>query len=280
MDSIQEDGRRLPRGETDLILNTSQGGMVPTLQLLPAGSPSDLHHGEVSACCYAANGQYVLSGGWDGHLRMWDARTFTPVTAFRVGHKPVSACAIAPRWDQWLAGNLDGLLSRWDPETHRQVSTFLAHPRPISAIVFRDDGPMMATASWDSTLILWTGREREGYTLRGHTDIVAGCRFTPDGQVLLSWSYDGQGLLWDVTRGSLWKTLKGHDDRVLSAAVSPDGSMAVSGARDGSLKVWDVKAEAAVGSLILGKEIRSCFFLPHGGSIGTVEANGRVRLYR
>jgi WD40 repeat protein len=252
---------------------------MPTLQRAPGEPPPDGHKGEVSACCFTPDGRSVLSGGWDGHLRLWDTGARAPVTALRVGAKPVSACAVSPDGTQWLAGNLDGLLSRWDPLTQKLHSTFLAHPRPLAAIVFGPDGHL-ATASWDASLVLWgASYEREGRTLRGHTDIVAGCQFTPDGKGLLSWSHDGTARLWDVARGALQKTFAGHADRIHCGAVSPDGAWAGSASRDGQVRLWDLQSGREAASLILDGDVRGCHFLPHGGVLATVEADGHVRLH-
>ena len=253
---------------------------MPTLQLAPAAAHSSSHSGDVSSCCYSTDGAVVLSGGWDGHLRLWDARTGDSVAAIRVSPKPVSACAVSPGGEQWLAGNLDGLLSRWDSVSQRSISNFLAHARPISAIDYSADGRLLVTSSWDCTLILWAdAREREGRPLRGHTDIVAGCRFAPDGHSVLSWSHDGTVRLWDVAFGMPPKTMRGHADRVTAAAISPDGARVVSASRDRILKLWDLKTEAEPESLALPGEVRRCFFTIHGQSVGTVETSGRVRLY-
>ncbi len=252
---------------------------MPALQLVPLETSVEAHAGEVSSACYSPDGRHVLSGGWDGQLRLWDTEKTSPVSALRVGPKPVTACAISTDGTEWLAGNLDGMLSRWDPIMQKSVSTFLAHPRPISTIVFSPTG-QMATASWDCSLILWgNSSERDGRALRGHDDIVAGCQFTLDGKSLLSWSYDTTLRLWDLSRTSSSKLLAGHSDRVLAAAISPDGAWAASGARDGHVKLWDLPNQSEVGGLILDGEVRGCFFLPGAETLATVEANGRVRLH-
>jgi WD40 repeat protein len=252
---------------------------VPTLQLVSFEDPADSHKGEISACCFAADGQHVLSGGWDGYLRLWNVTSGATVTSLRTGPKPLSACAISPDGAHWLAGNLDGMLSRWDAMTQKLGSTFLAHPRPISSIGFGPDGHMV-TSSWDTTLILWeAATSRDGRSLRGHDDIVAGCEFSPNGKMLLSCSYDTTLRLWDVERARSTKTLAGHADRVLCTAISPNGNWAASGARDGHVKLWDLASEAEMGGLILDGEVRNCFFLPGGEMLATVEASGRIRLH-
>jgi len=253
---------------------------VATLRLLTASQNASSHKGEIAACTFSPDSRHALSGGWDGHLRLWDADSGLAISALKVGAKPVSACAISPEGDQWLAGSLDGILSRWEPASQRQISTFLAHTRPLSAIVFASDGKTVVTASWDCHLIMWSRtNERDGRTLTGHKDIVAGCRFTPNGRTLMSWSHDGTVRLWEVVRGRLSQTFSGHTDRVISAAISPDGSWAISGSRDGVLKLWDLDAECEAGSLHVDREIKSCFFLLHGETFATIQADGCLRLY-
>jgi WD40 repeat protein len=238
------------------------------------------HEGEVSSCAFGPESMFVLSGGWDGYLRLWEATTGAHVTGFQVSTKPVSSCAISRDGKQWLSGTLEGMLARWDALTHEQISNFLAHTRPLSAIVFAADGRLLATASWDRSIILWNAtREREGRTLNGHTDIVAGCRFTPDGRMLVSWSHDGTLRTWDISRARPLSTLAGHSDRILSGDVSPDSRWAASGARDGMVKLWDLVTGKETASAAQFEEIRSCLFLLDGKHLITVDAPGTLRMY-
>jgi WD40 repeat protein len=223
---------------------------------------------------------FVLSGGWDGYLRLWETTTGAHVTALQVSAKPVSTCAISLDGKQWLSGTLEGMLARWDALTHEQVSTFLAHTRPISSIAFSVDGRSIATASWDRTIILWNAvREREGRTLNGHTDIVAGCRFTPDGRTLVSWSHDATLRTWDLSRARPLSVMSGHGDRILAGGISPDSRYAASGSRDGIVKLWDLVTGKESASATQFEEIRACFFLRDGKHLVTVDAQGALRLH-
>jgi WD40 repeat protein len=250
---------------------------MKALRLLPAGG-GEGHQGEVFACSFTPDGAFVLSAGWDGHLRLWDASSGQAVSALQAGPKALSACAVAPDGKHWLSGSMEGLMGVWDAVSHLPKQNFVAHIRPISAIRFSPDGKRLATASWDRQVTLrGAGKEREARNLSGHTDIVAGCRFTPDGKVLVSWGHDTTLRLWDVETGHHLATLEGHQDRVVAADVAPHGRALVSASRDGVLVFWDLQERSEVSAVRQG-EPRACFFLPDGASVVTVDAQGWLLL--
>jgi WD40 repeat protein len=150
----------------------------------------------------------------------------------------------------------------------------------MSAITYAPDGNLLATASWDRSLILWNlNRERQGQTFIGHADIVAGCRFAPGSRLLLSWSHDRTLGVWDVATIQRQAQLSGHSDRVTAGAVSPDGTKAASGSRDQTLKLWDLQTYREVASRTLAAEVKACCFLLDGESLVAVDAQGRLTLH-
>src|SRR5262245_17114729 len=132
------------------------GASVATLRLQATSPGTGGHDGEVFCCAFTPDGSALLSGGWDGYLRLWSAADGGVLSHLQASAKPVSACTVSPDGKQWLAGSLDGLLTTWDGESHKRISMFVPSGRPLAAVVFGNDPKTMATASWDRNLIVWT----------------------------------------------------------------------------------------------------------------------------
>jgi WD domain, G-beta repeat len=253
--------------------------IVGTLRLLETAPASERHSGEVYSCAYTPDGAFVLSGGWDGVLRLWDANSFSTLTALSASPKPLSCCTASPNGQQWLSGSMEGLLSIWDCVSHQVLQSFVAHTRPISSICFSPDGQSFATTSWDRQISLRkVGKEREGRTLGAHQDIVTGCRFTIGGKQLVSWSHDSTIKVWDLQTLRDIVTFNGHSDRVTTLALSPDGRWALSGSRDTTLRLWDLDEHSEVATVKLGADVRVCFFLLDGVSVVVADGVGRLFL--
>lgn len=249
------------------------------MQLQTVGAMTEGHEGEVYACTYSPDGSLILSAGWDGFLRIWDASTGRHLSAFQAGPKPLSCCAFAPDGQSYLSGSMEGVLSFWNASTQELQKSLVAHTRPISAILYSPNQQQLLTSSWDRKIILRkVGKEAEGASLSGHHDIVAGCRFSADGHQLLSWSHDGTIRWWKLDASVPPSVLVGHDDRITAGALSEDGNWAVTGGRDGVIKLWDMQNLVEANSVILADEVRGLLFLLDGMSLVVVTAGGGMLL--
>ena len=111
----------------------------------------------------------------------------------------------------------------------------------INSLAWSPNGWQIASASGE-TIDLWDSATGETLmTLEGHTNTVSVVRWSPDGTLLASGSWDNTVRLWDVNSGITVHVLKGWEalDSLDSIAWSLDGSrIAINGL---TLTVWDAK---------------------------------------
>src|SRR5258707_1136152 len=109
------------------------------------------------------------------------------------------------------------------------LMTLIGHSGPVRVVASSPDGGLLASASYDKTIMLWdphTGEQLR--TLQGHYDPVRYVTFSPDGGYLASASDDMTIKLWDPCTGEHLRTLQGHSHWVEYVAFSPDGGLLAS----------------------------------------------------
>ena len=77
----------------------------------------------------------------------------------------------------------------------------------------------------------------EPIVLSGHTNYVISASYSPDGQHIVSASWDNTLRIWDVALGETIRTLEG-----VNAVAVLDETRVVSASDDHTLRVWDVSS--------------------------------------
>ena len=75
----------------------------------------------------------------------------------------------------------------------------------------------------------------------GHTDSVTSVAISPDEKTMLSTSWDGVLMLWDIETGEILRQFEGHTNAINDVDFSADGRVAVSGSEDKTAILWDVQ---------------------------------------
>src|ERR1700761_5467193 len=74
--------------------------------------------------------------------------------------------------------------------------------------------------------------------------LITSVAFAPDGNHMLSGSWDKSVCIWNAETGVIEFELTGHTHLVTSVAFSPDSSQVVSGSLDNSICIWNAKTGA------------------------------------
>jgi WD40 repeat protein len=72
------------------------------------------------------------------------------------------------------------------------------------------------------------------------SDLAVSLVISPDGQTLVSGSWDSTIRLWRLPDGNHLKTLQGHAYSVFSLSITPDGQTLVSGSGDSTIRLWSL----------------------------------------
>ncbi|KAI9334205.1 WD40-repeat-containing domain protein, partial [Zopfochytrium polystomum] len=244
--------------------------------------------GDVDGGGGAAAARRVVSGSYDGTVRIWSAASGAQLFAIAAHPDGVSAAAFSPDGRLVVSAGHDGAVRIWTGATGAELRTLEGHSRSAQSAGFSPDGAMVVSGANDGTVRIWDAASgRQLHALPGHGRNAAAA-FSPDGRLLLTRSEDTKNLarVWSAESGRLLHVLKGHAGSVCAAAFSADGRTVVTGGSDSSVRIWSVAAAAAAGALPAEQQqrghagrVQSAVFSPDGESVVSASDDKTVRVW-
>jgi hypothetical protein len=158
---------------------------------------------------------------------------------------------------------------RFDDPVHRKLAEtdngWVSGRSQAVPAVFSPDGAMLATTTPVGLVVFETASGQPRLRLSGHLGGITGLAFTPDGNTLITTSWDSTMLIWDVAGGrtnakpragsdELWKLLADADVEkagraVFAMAESPTDALAILRAHVKSVSVTVESIDKLVGDL-------------------------------
>lgn len=231
----------------------------------------------------------VLSGAWDGTMRVWDLYNGAELARYEPHDDWVWSVVpfVGEDGAQMLLSssrNAVIILSNLDTGEARTFET--VHTADIIGLDLNQDHTQAISSSRDGQVVLWdlaSGKPLR--LLEGHSGAVRSVAFSPDGKKALSGgensdSSEAEIILWDMTDFAEICRFSGHDGRVWSVDFSSDGKWAVSGSVDKLVLLWDVENCQEIGRFV-GHEgvVYSVRFSPDNSQILSASEDGSLRLW-
>ncbi len=114
----------------------------------------------------------------------------------------------------------------------------------------------------------------------GRSDIFHGMAlaFSPDGQSILTSSWDNKACLWNL-KGELIQSFEGHTHPLTSVAFSPDGQSILTGSEDKTACLWNLQGKMIRSFQGHADRIYTVAFSPDGQSVLTGSQDKTARLW-
>lgn len=144
------------------------------------------------------------------------------------------------------------------------------HTQAIRSLALSQDGKVLATGSYDTTIQLWdTATHKPIRTLTGASGSIFDLHFSPKGKFVASASQDQFVRVWDVSTGKCIHSLKENNvNNGWCVSFSPDGKLLVSGHFDSTLlcrdaktgkKLWSTKGKLAIADIVFSPDGKTLF---------------------
>lgn len=204
--------------------------------------------GGAAAPVFAAGKPIVTGMGTPG-LTVWDAKTFSRITALEGHAQPVSTAAWSPD-GRWLAsGDEAGTIRVWPVGREGEPAAWQGHERRIAVLAWSPDGKRLASvASGDTVTRLWTETGAAAGALEGHAKSVLSLAWAPNGRMLATGGADEQVFIWEADPVARQRAVEFTEPvRALAWSAGKGGPVVACGLGDAVVRFFNPTTGAALG---------------------------------
>ena len=279
--------------EIDLGGGSGSGDWAARLREEPAARPRAVrswaaHEGVVTRVAFTADGQYVVSIGYDDYsVRVWDRATGGLVSEAKTPARPTDL-VVHPKRNDVILSNVDG-----DVLVYPFSFGELGEPReladvagPSARLALSADGRTLATAGFGVPARLWNLEDGARQKTLSDSKSLRGLAFSPKGNLLAAGTMGNEFVLWDLdSNGPFGRkpvTIPGVGEKsdVWTVAVSPDGSKLLTGHMDSSITLWEIRSRKQLrNTFVRDASTFAVAFSPDGTLFASAQQNGKVYLW-
>lgn len=200
------------------------------------------HAGPVAGLAVTADGKFLVTGGDDKTVRVWEVTSAKQLRSFQGHVEKLTAVAVRSDGKQIASASADGAIRVWDLNTTDDHKVVTDTKESLWAVAVSPNGKRLATGGADKTVRVYdpeSGKLATSFDVGAATTSLA---FLADNARLVVAGGDKLVKVYDVGTKKPVAELSGHQLAVLAVAASEDGKLVVSGSADATVRGFDPDA--------------------------------------
>ena len=205
----------------------------------------EAHRGWIFGVACSPDGEFMISAGYDRHIKMWDWNLNLIKDHSSCHNKMIISLGFSKDGSRIVSTSADTTCKVWNvdqfinQESVRPI-VLKGHQDDLLSVVFSRDGRYVLTASRDRTAKLWeVDSVRCVKTFSGHGGIVNAAIFNAVEDEIVTVSSDKIVRIWSVETEKPLVSLYGHGESITAVATDSEVSKIYTVSHDGTLQVWD-----------------------------------------
>uniref|UniRef100_A0A1I7Y509 WD_REPEATS_REGION domain-containing protein n=1 Tax=Steinernema glaseri TaxID=37863 RepID=A0A1I7Y509_9BILA len=253
---------------------------------------ADNHKGGVTALAVSFDGRWLVSGGFDHVVKVWDLKTLRLVHNF-LGHRgPITSLVFRKGSSfELFSGSKDRAVKAWNLDQFGYVDTSYGHQDSVSQIDMLARERILSVGSHDKTARFWKIDTESQLIFNGpkHSVSIDSCSLINEDHFVTG-SSDGSISVWSVFKKKPIATVPcahgktdGVPNWIVSVAAVRYSDLFASGSSDGYIRYWkispDYKSITEMGRISLPGFINAMQFSEDGerllAAVGQEHKSGR-----
>jgi WD40 repeat protein len=147
--------------------------------------------GRVNSIGWSPDGRFIVTGGSDSQIHVWNAATGRYLRTLWAHAGPVNSVAFAPDADRVVTTGADRMAYVWTIPSGKPLATLKGDPQPLYSAAFSPNGRRIVTGDSGGVVRVWDWRAQKMLAaIPAHADLVNAVSFSADGNRILSASDD------------------------------------------------------------------------------------------